>query len=58
MPINMHVQDNFEYTGDCKIIGNRATVFKDFSAVNWYKNLLKTVGAVPIILQSAVYVCM
>jgi hypothetical protein len=41
-------------TGDCKIIGNRATVFNDFSVVNWYKNPLKSVARFPIILQIAV----
>jgi hypothetical protein len=31
----------YVHTGDCKIIGNPATVFNDFPVVNWYKNSLK-----------------
>jgi hypothetical protein len=41
-------------TATCKIIGNQATVFNDFSVVNWYKNPLKSVARFPIILQIAV----
>ncbi len=44
-------------TADSKIIGTCPTVFNDFLVVNWYKNPLKTVGPVPIILQSPVYAC-
>ncbi len=54
---DIHIKHMYMYmhTEDCKIIGNRATVFNDFSVVNWYKNPLKTVGPVPITLQSAVH---
>ncbi len=38
---------------DCKIIQTSSTVFNDILVVNWHKNSLKTVGSVPIILQSA-----
>ncbi len=41
-------------TGDCKINGNQATVFNDFSVVNWYKNPLKSVAGFTIILQITV----
>jgi hypothetical protein len=51
---HMCILPSLQNTAHFKIIQTLETVFKDFLAVNWYQNQLKTVGPVPNILQSAV----
>ena len=46
------------YTADCKIAETFSTVCNDFLVVNSCKNPWDSIGPVPIILQSAEYICM